>query len=237
MMKPTMALTRIATAILLFIGVLASAQFQPPLEADSPEEFDHYLTVEAASDAAKLLPSTTAFRDRWPQSKLLPRVWELRYFALQELGDAKAARAAAEEALRLAPGNLTVRAALAVQLASEDIKLAEQEAGTVIDELDRTKIRRAVPLAKYQQTADALRAQAHTALGLVRYRQGDTEAALRELESAAKLGPSAALSLRLGRLYASLGRDAEARERLTEAAKARDAATAELARAALRALR
>ena len=232
-----MALTQKATAILLFIGVLAWAQFQPPLEADSPEEFDHYLTVEAASDAAKLLSTTTAFRDRWPESKLLPRVWELRYFALQELGDAKAARAAAEEALRLAPGNLTVRAALAVQLASEDIQLAEQEAGTVIDELKRTKVRRAVPLAKYQQTVDALRAQAHTALGLVRYRQGDTAAALRELETAARLGPSAALSLRLGRLYASLGRDADARERLTEAAKARDAATAELARAALRSLR
>ena len=101
-----------------------AAQFQAPLEAESPEEFDLYLTVEGAPDAVAVVKRSEAFRERWPKSNLLPRVWEMRFLALQRLGKTDEAKAAGEEALRLAPGNLTVRAGLAVQLASipEDIR-------------------------------------------------------------------------------------------------------------------
>lgn len=210
-----------------------AAQFQPPLEAETPEEFDSYLTVEAAAAGREVIARSEGFRRQWPQSKLLPRVWELRFFALQKLGEAGKAREAGEEALRLAPGNLTVRAALAVQLASEDGDAAQRHARTVMEELARTKIRRGVPLAQYEATAAKLRGQARVALGLVKFRRGDTAGALVELEEADRLAPEPALSYRLGRLYAALGRTAEARRRLTEAAKAADPALAERGRAAL----
>jgi tetratricopeptide (TPR) repeat protein len=215
----------------------AAAQFQPPLEAETVEEFDLYLTVEAAAGADLLVSQSDLFRQRWPQSNLLPRVWELRFFALQKLGKVAAARTAGDEALRLAPGNLTVRARLAVQLASEDVALAERHARAVLRELDSAKIRRQVALHTYQRTAAELRAQAHTALGVVRYRQGDTAGALRELEEADGLASEPSLSYRLGRLYGALGRMEEARKRLTEAANAADPAIAERGRAALRELR
>jgi tetratricopeptide (TPR) repeat protein len=209
------------------------AQFQPPLEAETPEEFDSYLTVEAAGAGREAIARSAAFRQQWPASKLLPRVWEIRFFARQKLGEAAEARRDGEEALRLAPGNLTVRAALAVQLASEEGEAAEGHARTVLDELAKTKIRRGVPLKQYEATAAKLGGQARVALGLVKFRRGDAAGALGELEEADLLAPDPALSYRLGRLYAALGRTAEARRRLTEAAQATDPALAERGRAAL----
>lgn len=219
------------------MAVRLTAQFQLPLEAETPEEFDSYLTVEQAGEGREAIARSDAFRKQWPGSKLLPRVWELRYFAWQKLGQAAEARKAAEEALALAPGNLTVRAALAVQLASEDVASAERHARTVLDELAKTKIRRGVPLAQYEQTTSKLRGQARVALGLVKFRRGDAAGALAELEEADRLAPEPALSYRLGRLYAVLGRTAEARRRLMEAARAADPALAERGRAALAELR
>lgn len=209
------------------------AQFQPPLEAETPEEFDSYLTVEEAAGGRETIARSEAFRKQWPESKLLPRVWELRFFAWQKMGRAAEARTSGEEALALAPGNLTVRAALAVQLASEDVDAAERHARTVLEELAKTKIRRGVPLAQYEATTAKLRGKARVALGLVRFRRGDAAGALAELEEADRLAPEAALSYRLGRLYAALGRKAEARRRLTEAAQAADPELAARGRAAL----
>lgn len=222
-------------ALLLSAGVPCPGQFQAPLEAGTPEEFDHYLIVEGLSQASKVVAESEAYRKRWPESKLLPRIWEKRYFALRELGDAPGARESGEEALRLAPGNLTVRASLAEQLASEDGVAAERHARQVLDELDRTRIRRAVTLQQYRKIAGALRAQAHTALGLVRFRQGDPEGALRELETAEQAAPEpdGPLSLRLGRLYAAMGRREEARKRLQFAATSHDTQLAKMAREAL----
>jgi Flp pilus assembly protein TadD len=228
-----MALRRTSWAIVFCMAVRLGAQFQPPLEAETPEEFDSYLTVEEAAAGRETLARSDTFQKQWPASKLLPRVWELRFFAWQKLGQAAEARRAGEEALALAPGNLTVRAALAVQLASEDVGAAERHAQTVLDELAKTKLRRGVPLAQYETTAAKLRSQAHVALGLVKFRRGDATGALTELETADRLAPEPALSYRLGRLYAALGRTAEARRRLTEAAQAADPALAERGRAAL----
>lgn len=237
MMKPTMGQGRMLLAILVCMTLPLTAQFQAPLEAESPEEFDLYLTVEETADAATVAARSEAFRRRYPTSKLLPRVWELRYFALQTLGKAGEARMAGEEALRLAPGNLSVRAALAVQLASEDTRLAESHARAVLEELDRTKVRRTVPLERYLATAAKLRGQARVALGVALFRNGDAAGALRELEEAYRLAPEAAVSYRLGRLYAALGRTDEARQRLREAAGAADPVVAERGRAALAELR
>jgi len=215
-----------------------AAQFQAPLEADSPEEFDLYLTVEDSPDVLSVLRRCDAFLAKWPNSALLPRVWELRYFALRKLGKADEARAAGEQALRLAPNNLAVRGELAIQLASVDGKEAESLAKSLLAELDTIKVRRSIPLEKVERTVRELRVQAKVALGVVYYRRGETEAALRELESAVGIAPGidAALHLRLGRLYASLGRTAEARTQLETAAKAGNPEVARLARDSLAAL-
>ncbi len=225
--------TRASLAILFCMAFRLTAQFQPPLEAETPEEFDLYLTLEESQGTPNIIERIDLFRARYPNSQLLPRVWELRFFVLQKQGKGPEARAAGEEALRLAPGNLTVRASLALQLASDDGPSAQQHASVVLDELDRAKIKRAIPWSVYQNVAATLRGQARTALGIVLYRNGDVAGSLRELEAADKLAPSPALSYRLGRLYTTMNRFAEARKRLTEAANAADPALAERGRVAL----
>lgn len=237
MIEPIMAVKRISWAILLCMALPAIAQFQAPLEAETPEEFDLYLTVEEAVDAPTLLERSAEFRRRWPKSNLLPRVWELRFFAFQKLGRVSEARAIGEEALLLAPGNLTVLASLAVQLASVDDAIAEEHARALLEELDRTKIRRSVPLEKYEEVAKKLRGQARTALGVVLFRRGDKVGALRELEEAYRLAPEPALSYRLGRLYGALGRMEDALKYLERAISAGDPALAALAKAASAELR
>lgn len=215
-----------------------SAQFRPPLEAGSAVEFDHYLEVEAAPDAVSTLARADAFQRAWKESLLLPRIHELRFFALQKLGRAADARAAAEEALRSAPDNLTVRAALAIQIAAEDPGVAGQHAVAVLKAVETVRATRLIPIEKYREMTARLRSQAHTALGLIRFRAGDTGRALEELEKAEQLAPfpDHALALRLGRLYASLGRNAEAKRRLDLAVRSPDKTLAEMARAALRSL-
>jgi hypothetical protein len=73
---------------------------------------------------------------------------------------------------------------------------------------------------------------------LIRFQAGETGRALEELETAERLAPvpDHALALRLERLYAALGRNAEARRRLDLAARSPDKTVADLARAALRSL-
>lgn len=201
------------------------------MEAASFEEFDQYLIVEGAGGGEDLLKQAESFHRRWPESKLLPRIHEMRFFALQKMGRASEAKEAANEALRLVPENVTVRAALAIQLASEDGPLAERHARAVLDTLAAARVPRSVTPERYRQLAGRWRSQAHTALGLVRFREGRTDDALRELETAERVQPEfdAALALRLGRLYAALGRTAEARKRFEAAARSPDREVAALA--------
>jgi len=205
-------------------------------QAATPEEFDDYLIVEAAGAAAETVAVCVRFQRQWPRSAMLPAVLERRFLALQQLGRPAEAVVVAREALRLAPDNLTVRAALAVQLASEVPGEALAEAAKVAEGLESLRMARSVPLARVRETRARLGAQAHTAAGVAHYQMGDTAGALRELEAAEALLPEPALLLRLGRLYAAAGRRHEARARFEKVAGSGFEPLAEMARSELRAL-
>jgi tetratricopeptide (TPR) repeat protein len=188
-------------------------QFLPSLEADTPEEFDDYLTVEAASEPKAILAAAQGFRDRWPRSAMLPRIYEMEFAAWRRLGDFVKAQQAAQAALDAVPGNLTVKADFAAMLANADPAEAERLAKETLAELAIFRVPRRMEPDVWGRISGSIRSQAHMTLGVVRFTRGDTAGALAELERADTFiqSPDPGLCLRLGRLYATLGRVADAR--------------------------
>jgi tetratricopeptide (TPR) repeat protein len=215
------------------------SQFLPSLEADAPEEFDDYLTVEAASEPKAILSVTQAFRDRWPRSAMLPRIYEMEFAAWRKLGDFAKARQAAQAALDAVPGNLTVKADLAAMLANTDPAQAERLAKETLAELEVFRVPRHILPDTWARISGSIQLQAHMALGVVRFRRGDAAGALTELERADTFtqSPDPALCLRLGRLYASLGRVADARRQFRRVVGTGDPVAVPLAKEELQRLK
>src|SRR5579872_1940637 len=94
-----------ALNILLTIWVpVLEAQFLPRLQAHSEAEFDAYLEVERTRD-----PNLCeVYAKTWPESELLPRVYEIQFESYRSLGDLNRALAAGARALKLYPDNLNV---------------------------------------------------------------------------------------------------------------------------------
>jgi tetratricopeptide (TPR) repeat protein len=215
------------------------SQFLPSLQADSKEEFDEYLRVEASTTPKEIIERSSAFLDRWPRSQLAARIHEIRFFAYRDQGDSEQARAAGENALRTAPDNLTVKSALAVLLAPKEPEHAASLAQDALRSLDSFRVPRNVTPDRWAKLAGAIRSEAHMALGIVRFQQGDMAGAISALEAADRstITPNGAVCLRLGRLYAAAGRNADARRLFERAIQAGDDAAAALARRDLEALR
>src|SRR5580704_18529327 len=93
----------------LVLGMLAAscaAQFTPLPQADSPEEFDSYLSVLDERTPAATIAAGDAFVHAWPASPLRGHVYELEFEAYRRLGDAGKAIEAGEKSLAAAPDNL-----------------------------------------------------------------------------------------------------------------------------------
>lgn len=226
-------------ATLFVASVIGWAQFLPSLQADSEEEFDDYLIVEASPSTAHLLERSEGFLQRWPQSRLSARVHEMRFFAFRDQGEIELARKAAEEALEAAPDNLTVKAALAVVLAASDPGKAAALARETLTSLESFRVPRTVSPDRWSKLAGLLRAQSHMAIGIVRFQEGDVLGAIAALEVAdrSSVKVDVAVSLRLGRLYATAGRKEDARRQFERVAGTGDPVAAALARQEIEALR
>lgn len=211
------------------------SQFLPDLQARTPAEFDAYLDALDGPVIAK----GEAFLREYPESALRLPVNELLMKEWRRRGDRARAVESAERALAIAPEYVPVLVELADILANgtERLDRAEEAARRGLEVLGRVKAPLRVGPEEWKTAVNGLRARAHGALGLVRFKRNDTEGAVGELEASVALVSDATAHYRLGRLYVLLERREEARKQLEIAARTKDGTLLALVRAALSELR
>lgn len=207
------------------------SQFLPDLQAKTPAEFDAYLDVLDGPAIEK----GEAFLLAFPQSAMLLPVCEILAKEWRGKGDSGQAIRAASRGLEIAPEYAPLLVELADMLAngSQQLDRAEASAARALDVLSRVKAPPRVPPEVWTTAVGGLRARAHAALGLVKFKRNDTAGAVSEFETSLAASPDAAVNYRLGRLYALIGRPADAREQLRQAARTKNETLRAMAQAAL----
>jgi len=230
-------------AILVATAWVCGAQFAPPPQAESPEEFDAYLAVLDAQTPAATLAAGEAFLRAWPSSGLRGHVYEREFEAYRRLNQLDKAIAAGEKALAAAPDNLLVLAELAQVLANatadeKRLSRAQQYADKVLTLSKSIRLPKFVTPQEWAQTEARVNSIAHAALGLVANQRGDAAGAIHEFETAIALAPQpdATQYYRLGMLYRATGNNAAAKQKFAEAARSGEPAIQDLAKRALREL-
>ena len=187
-----------------------------------------------------MLEKAAVFEQAFPQSALRLPVCELVTKAWRSRGDAAQAIAAAERGLAIAPDYLPLLVDIADLLAngSQRLDRAEGAARRALELLATVKAPLRITPDEWTAAVSKLRARAHGALGLVRFKRDDTAGAIKEFEAAMAetAGGDPLLHYRLGRLYAVSGRTADARSQLQKALHSGDKVLRERARTALAAL-
>jgi tetratricopeptide (TPR) repeat protein len=222
----------------------AAAQFAALPEADTPEEFDAYLRVLAATTPKTVIEAAADFEKQWPGSALRGHVYQLELEAFRALGDAPRAIQAGEKALQSLPDNLAVLADLSLLLANgardpARLNRAEQCARKLLELVKGFRLPKWIPPRQWLEDQARLCSQAHAALGLVANQRGQISVAIREFETAVSLAPApdATQIYRLGVLYHAAGRDDEARKTFERAAVMNQPLIRELAEKELAALK
>ena len=226
--------TAIGLALLLIVFSLVSiattrsgqAQFAPPPQADSPEEFDAYLEVLSKAGPKEVILAAKEFEKKWPHSLLRGPVCQLELEAYRALNDSASAIAAGERALRFAPGNLAVLADLATIIADsttdpQQLVRAEEDARKLLETLETFKVPKWISPQDWEKTEALLRSKAHAALGLVAYKRGEITQAIYEFETATRVAPAPDPTqyYRLGMLYRASGKKREAIQMFQRAVK------------------
>jgi tetratricopeptide (TPR) repeat protein len=197
-------------------------QFTPPPQARTADEYDAYLDVLEAATPAAVLDAAARFQEAHPKSQLRSRVLELSFEAYRKNGERRQATQAGEASLAVNPHNLALRAALAAVIANgaddREAGSAETHARRALKELDEFHPPRTIPPDAWSRIEGKVRSAAHTALGLVAFRRGDTALAIREFEDALRHAPDAAVYYRLGKLYQIAQRGADAAAMFRKAA-------------------
>lgn len=213
------------------------SQFLPNLQAKTPAEYDAYLDVLDGP----VLKNGATFERTFPQSSLRLPVLELMAREFRAQGDRDQAIAAAERGLSIAPEYIPLLVELADLLAngSERLDHASKAADEALQLLDRSKAPVRVTPEDWTAAVAKLRARAFSALGMVLFKKGDPDGAIRKFEMARAADPSndPILHYRLGRLYAVKGNIAAARRELERAVSGPDPVLRDLAKKALDELR
>lgn len=221
-------------AVICILFCLPSyAQFLPDLQAKSPAEYDAYLDVLDGPTREK----GAEFERSFPDSALRLPVCELMASAFRRAGQVDEAIAAAARGIAIAPDYIPLLVELADLLAngSQNLDRAAESAQRALELLRTAKAPLRVAPDEWISGTATLRAKAHSALGLVRFKKDDLVGAIREFEDAlAEQSPGdPSLHYRLGRLFALAGRTAEAKDHLQQAARSDDKTLRSLATAAL----
>jgi tetratricopeptide (TPR) repeat protein len=118
---------------------------------------------------------------------------------------------------------------------SRELDRAAGAAQHALELLETVRAPRAVRADEWTTAVAALRARAHGALGIVRFKKNDGAGAIKEFEQALVVdsSESPALHYRLGRLLAASGQSVKARQHLEAAVKTGGKVLRELAQAAL----
>lgn len=208
-------------------------QFLPDLQAKTPAEYDAYLDVLDGP----VLENGAAFERDFPQSSLRLPVCELITREWRSRGNREQAIAVAERGLAIAPDYIPLLVEIADLLAngSHGLDRAAYAARHALELLDRVKAPKRIAPEDWISAVAKLRARAHTALGMVQFKNDDRDGAMREFQAAlaAGAGDDSMLHYRLGRLYAVKGQIAEARRELEHAALSPDKILRDLAKKAL----
>lgn len=203
------------------------------MQAKTPAEYDAYLDVLDGP----VLKNGAAFERDYPQSDLRLPVCELIAREWRARGDREQAIAAAERGLAIAPDYIPLLVEVADLLAngSERLDRAMQAAQHALELLDRVKAPVKVAPEDWTAAIARLRAQAHSAIGMARFKRDDVDGAIKAFQLALAAGATGdpILHYRLGRLYAVTGAHAEARRELERAASSPDSALRDLAKKAL----
>ena len=230
-------------AFLCGLAVSGAGQITPLPQANSPEEFDAYLSILDAHGPAAVIAAGNTFVRRWPASPLRGHVYELEFEAYRQMGDAGRAIEAGEKSLAAAPDNLIMLANLSVVLANgtgdpNRLDRSTTYARKVIALSGTFRIPKSISPGEWAEISARVKSQAHAALGLVDNQRGDEIGAIREFETAIALAPSpdATQYYRLGMLYRVTGRISEAKEKFRRAAELPEPAVQELALRELRRL-
>ena len=221
---------------LVLIAGSAGAQLTPIPQADSAEEFDAFLQVQAKTKPAEVIVAAAEFERAWPHSPLRGPVCQMELEAYRSINDTANAITAGECVLQFAPGNLAVLAELANIIANttrdpQRLTTAEGYAHKLLESLPAFKVPRSVLPQDWQREQGQLQSQAHAALGLIAYKRGQTPEAIQEFETATRLAPNpdATQYYRLGLLYGVGGRTPEAIVALKRAAELGDVTIRQLA--------
>jgi tetratricopeptide (TPR) repeat protein len=211
----------------------------PPGQATTPEEFDGYLRVVNAGSPEEVVKAGQAFTAGWPGSELSVNVLMLEMEAYRSLGRRGEAIDAGERALKRTPDSLPfVLVTLANLLADQSPARAEDYAARALRLVEAYRLPRSLPPEEWERLKRRLQSQAHAALGLAAVKRDRGAAALAEFETAVSLAPEpdASQIYRLGKLYRTLGRIPEARQRFRQALELPEPLIRKLAEEELRTL-
>ncbi|MGH9426563.1 MAG: hypothetical protein ACRD2L_09730 [Terriglobia bacterium] len=194
-----------------------------PPQARSREELDAVLDMVQATDQKTVVSLCADFRKKFPASELAGQVYRMEMHAYGRLADYKKMIEAGEKALGVSGHDVDALLSLAnaipngvSDLATESVALldkAEGYARKALEEIDRLKATRGVPLERWRKLTGRMRSSAHEALGFVAFKRGRYGESVAELEKSIGLNPDeagGAVFFRLGIAYLYDGKPLEA---------------------------
>jgi tetratricopeptide (TPR) repeat protein len=199
-------------------------------QAKSEDEFDKYLEIVTATDAAQVIDKTNAFVSQYPKSELLGAAYQYQMHAYQLSNDFDGMLTAGRQALLRNSNDVNTLLTLASTMASratgrpdreELLSQAEADARHALEEIETQRISRKVSLQEWTSQKHQMQADAHGALGTVALQRGNTQTAVREFKTAIEIAPhpQGIQFLRLGLALASTPAKNEARENFRRAAE------------------
>lgn len=231
-------------SIIAFPANSSVAQFLPPLQAASRAEFDDYLDLLDSPTTRAKVESTSRFAEKWPQSELLPQVYQWEAEARRALGDGKGARRAAEKALGAGGDNIPALVFLSEVIGNDEsgageLATAGNYARAALKLLSNFRAPRSLPLMEWETARDRMRSRIHASLGLIAFKRDQPQVAIQELEAAEAImpEPDPVILYRLGRLYREAGRVAEAIAKLKRVAQMEEPTLSRLANDELRSMK
>lgn len=192
---------------------------------------------------AEVISAGNKFARSWPHSQLLAEVFQLQMDAYRSLNDTTDSIKAGQRALKIAPRNVQVMAALAYILADgttsrQRLLLAQHYAQKALTTLKTFRVPKRISPREWNKIQRRVQSEVHATLGLVAYKNGDTASAIREFQISVNLAPTPnpAQYYQLGLLYEATGKKTNAIKMFERATSLTDSAIRDLAETHLKRL-
>lgn len=214
----------------------AEAQFGPLVspgqaaQARSEDEFDHYLEIVTATDPMEVVTKANAFVTLFSGSELLGQAYQHEAEAFARLDNFEGMLTAGRKALLASGDNLNTLLMLAPAMADRAgdrpdrttlLSGAEDYAHRALELIDKTRIPHSVSLQDWLLKKRQMQSKAHEVLGVVAFQRGQSQSAIRELQTAVLFSPEAdgAQYYKLGLAFAAAGQKKDAQANLRHSAQ------------------